>query len=130
MLQTASTLNYPSLAPRYVKSLSKTADHKRPDFAKRSNDLSVLYPESVLKSSDAIGWQNVRAIHFRHTSSEIDIPASDDHCIVENLGPEFFTNVYPGKRRFEGNVLSNETAIIPAGSSWTCRSEDSEPPTM
>jgi AraC family transcriptional regulator len=130
MLQTASALNYQSLAPRYVKPLSKTADHKRPGLAKRSNDLSVIYPESVLKSSDVIGWQNVRAIHFRHTSREIDIPASDDHCIVKNLGASFFTNVYPGKRRFEGEVLSKEVAIIPAGSSWTCRSEDSEPPTM
>jgi AraC family transcriptional regulator len=84
----------------------------------------------VLRSSDAIGWQNVRAIHFRHTSSEVLIPASDDHCIVKNLGTSFFMNVYPGKRRFEGKVLSNETAIIPAGSSWVCGSEGSEPPAM
>src|SRR6185369_3083038 len=129
MLQTA--LNYQPSAPRSVKPLPRPAAH-RADFAKgTTNDLSVLYPEAVLKSSDATGWQNVRAIHFRPTSNEILIPASDDHCIVKNLGDaSFFANVYPGKRRFEGKVLSREIAIIPAGSSWVCRTEDAELPAM
>ena len=106
MLQTASALNYqPITTPRVPKRLELA---KRP-----TNDLSVLYPQSVLKSSDATGWQNVRAIHFRHTSTEVMIPASDDHCIVKNLGASFFANVYPGKRRFEGKMLSGDTAIIP-----------------
>jgi len=98
---------------------------RRPgEVAKRSNsELSLLYPQAVLKSSDAIGWQNVRVVHFRHSSRELVIPASDDHCMVLNLGASFFTQVYPGKRRFEGEVLSGEVAIIPAGSSWVCRSD-------
>jgi AraC family transcriptional regulator len=123
MLQTATASNYQPLA-RCVKPLSIR-------FEKQSiNDLSVLYPNSVLRSSDAIGWQNVRAIHFRHSSKVALIPASDDHCMVLNLGAPFFTHVYPGKRRFEGRLLSSEVAIIPAGSSWTCRSEDPDGPTM
>src|SRR5499433_3849485 len=131
MLQTASTLNYQPFTARVVKPLPNQGHDRRAEIAKRpTNDLSVLYPQSVLKSSDAIGWQNVRAIHFRHTSREVLIPSSDDHCIVKNLGTPFFMNVYPGKRRFEGKVLSNEPAIIPAGSSWVCRSEGPEPPTM
>jgi AraC family transcriptional regulator len=124
MLQTASALNYQTLPARVVKPL-------RADFVKRqTNDLSVLYPQSVLKSSDATGWQNVRAIHFRHTAREVLMPASDDHCIVKNLGASFFANVYPGKRRFEGKMLSGDTAIIPAGSSWVCRAEGSDTPNM
>ena len=122
MLQTA--LNYQPSAPRSVKPLPRPAAH-RADFAKATtNDLSVLYPESVLRSSDAMGWQNVRAIHFRHSSSEVFIPASDEHCIVKNLGDAFFANVYPGKRRFEGKVVAGEMAIIPAGSSWVCKARD------
>jgi len=125
MLQTASTLNYQPITTRVLNPLSKR------DFAKRpTNDLSVLYPQSVLKSSDATGWQNVRAIHFRHTSKEVMIPASDDHCIVQNLGASFFASVYPGKRRYEGKMLSGDTAIIPAGLSWVCRVEGSEMPNM
>lgn len=116
MLQTASALNYQPLTPRVVKPLTNCA--------------SLVYPDSVLKSSDATGWQNVRAIHFRHDATELAMPASDDHCIVLNLGAPFFMNVYSGNRRFEGKVLSNEVAIIPAGASWVCRTESSEFPTM
>lgn len=124
MLQTASALNYQSLPARVVKPLI----HNPAESAKQSTtDLSVLYPESVLRSSDDSGWQNVRAIHFRHNSREAVIPASDEHCIVKNLGNSFFTSVFRGKRRFEGEVLSSESAIIPAGSSWVCQVEDSDP---
>lgn len=124
MLQTAIAANYQPLAATCVKPLSKPVSHT-------GNDLSVLYPESLLKSSDATGWQNVRAIHFRHSSNEVAIPASDDHCIVLNLGAApFFTHVYPGKRRFEGQIRPGEVALIPAGSSWTCRSEGTDLPSM
>ena len=132
MLQTASTLNYQPFAARTVTPLPKHGHDSRVEFSKRpTDDISVLYPEAVLKSSDATGWQNVRAIHFRPTSNEVLIPASDDHCIVKNLGDaSFFANVYPGKRRFEGKVLAREIAIIPAGSSWVCRTEGAELPAM
>ena len=132
MLQTAITLNYQPLPAPVVKSLAKSTSHNRADSTKRStSDLSVLFPQSILKSSDATGWQNVRAIHFRHSAREVLIPASDDHCIVKNLGDaSFFTNVYGGKRRFEGEVPAGETAIIPAGSSRGCKAEGSELPAM
>ena len=124
MLQTASALNYQPLARRVLKPvpIPNRAELVKPT----TNDLSVLYPQSVLRSSDGIGWQNVRAVHFRHTSKEAVIPASDDHCIVKNLGESFFAGVYRGKRRFEGEVLSGESAIIPAGSSWVCQAENSD----
>ena len=93
-------------------------------------DLTVLHPKSVLKSCDDIGWHDLRAIHFRHTEKEVMIPASDDHCMVQNFGTPFFANVHTGKRRFEGEVCAGEVAIIPAGCSWTCRSESSELPAM
>jgi AraC family transcriptional regulator len=124
MLQTASALNYQPLAARVLKPVPIP---NRAELVKAStNDLSVLYPQSVLRSSDGIGWQNVRAVHFRHTSKEAVIPASDDHCIVKNLGDSFFASVYRGKRRFEGEVLSSESAIIPAGSTWVCQAEESD----
>jgi AraC family transcriptional regulator len=131
MLQTATVSNYQSLAATCMKPLPKSVSRSREEFEKRSiNDLSVLYPQSVLKSSDATGWQDVRAIHFRHSSVEVMIPAADDHCMVLNLGTPFFINVHPGKRRFEGQIGSGEVAIIPTGSSWTCRSAGSDLPTM
>jgi AraC family transcriptional regulator len=127
MLQTASTSNYQPLAAKCVNPPAKSLNHDR---ERSVNDLSVLYPRSVLRSSDDIGWHNVRAIHFRHRSNEVVIPPSDDHRMVLNLGTPFFMNVYPGKRRFQGRICSGEVAIIPAGSSWTCRSEGADSPTM
>ena len=117
MLQTATSSNFQPLAVRCV------APPKQ--FEERS-----INDQSVLKSSDATGWQKVRAIHVRHSTKEVIMPASDDHCVVLNLGTPFFTYVCPGKRRFEGQVRSGELAIIPAGSSWACRSEGSDLPAM
>jgi AraC family transcriptional regulator len=125
MLQTGIYSNYQTLPA--VRGICL----RREEIAKPlTGDLSVLYPQSVLKSSDGIGWQNVRAIHFRHNSSDVVIPSSDDHCVVLNLGAPLFINVYPGKRRFEGTILSSEVAIIPAGASWACHSESAESQTM
>ena len=117
MLQTATSSNFQPLAVRCVTPPKQ--------FEKRS-----INDQSVLKSSDATGWQKVRAIHVRHSTKEVIMPASDDHCVVLNLGTPFFTYVCPGKRRFEGQVRSGELAIIPAGSSWACRSEGSDLPAM
>jgi AraC family transcriptional regulator len=106
MLQTAATSNFQSLPARSVK------------------------PRSVLKSSDAVGWQNVRAIHFRHTSREAMIPVSDDHCLVLNLGAPTFVSVLSRKGKVEGRIGSGEVAIIPPGASWTCRAEGADLPSM
>jgi AraC family transcriptional regulator len=125
MLQTATAANYQSLAARCIKPVSDSVNQNQ--FEKRStNDLALLYPESVSKSSDATGWQNVRAVHFRHSAREVMIPASDDHCMVLNLGAPCFAHVQAGKRRFAGEIGSGEVAIIPAGLSWMCRSEGGE----
>jgi AraC family transcriptional regulator len=125
MLRTAIASNCQVLTAG-VKPLSPVGEESEG----QATDLCVMHPESVLKSSDGIGWQNVRTIHFRHSAKELTIPASDDYCIVVNLGNPFFINVYTGKRRFEGQVRSGEMAIIPAGSFWTCRSERSDFPAM
>jgi len=93
-------------------------------------DLAALYPDAVLRSSAAIGWQNVRALHFRYDFKELLAPASEEHCVALNLGAPLFMNVCPGKCRFEGELLSGEIAIVPAGSSWACRSEGSQPHTL
>src|SRR5690242_10200738 len=119
MLQTGIFPNYQTLPGRCTKQTSNPAALgvclRREEMANQvAGDLSALYPQSVLNSSDGIGWQNVRALHFRHNAGELTIPASDDHCVVLNLGASLFINVNPGKRRFEGKVFSSEAAIIPA----------------
>lgn len=84
----------------------------------------------MLKSSDASGWQNVRAIHFCHTSREAIFPVSDDHCMILNLATPVFVSVLCRKGRVDGRIGSGEVAIIPAGSSWTCRAEGADLPSL
>jgi AraC family transcriptional regulator len=53
------------------------------------------------------------------------VPASDCHCLLLNLGLPLRLNAHFGKRKFEGRVRAGEVAIIPAGSSWSCRAQGS-----
>jgi AraC family transcriptional regulator len=57
--------------------------------------------------------------------SEVVVPASESHCLVLNLGRPLYLNAHFGKRNFAGKVCAGEVAIIPAGSSWACRSQSS-----
>ncbi|MCM3873902.1 MAG: AraC family transcriptional regulator [Pyrinomonadaceae bacterium] len=89
------------------------------------SDLALLYPEAVVASSDALAWNNIRAIHLRHSLNEMAVPASDDHCLVLNLSAPFNLRARFGKRNFEGKVQAGEVAIIPAGTNWSCESDSS-----
>lgn len=131
MLQSPINSNHQTLL-RCVKQLPSYSSERRDDEAtgQSATNLSELYPQAVLRSSDAIGWQNVRAIHFRHCSRELVIPASENHSLVLNLGAPFFMCVNPGKRSIGGEIRSGEVAIIPAGSPWVCRSEGARSQTM
>src|SRR5690349_13427424 len=50
------------------------------------SDLSAIYPEAVVTSSEALGWQNLRAIHMQQRS-EWTMPPLENHCLIIQLGP-------------------------------------------
>ncbi|MGH9972194.1 MAG: helix-turn-helix domain-containing protein [Pyrinomonadaceae bacterium] len=106
---------------------SRNIRSPREEVPRRSSasEISLLYPEAVAASSDTFGWQDIRVIHLRHSLSEVIVPPSDCHCLVLNLGTPLQLSAHFGKRTFEGRVRAGEVAIIPAGSSWTCRSQGS-----
>ncbi len=95
-----------------------------------ASDVALLYPEAVVASSDAFGWQNIRVLHLRHTLNEVVLPPTDSHCLVLNLGTPVFLSAQFDKREFEGEVRAGEIAIIPADSSWVCKSQNSHLSTM
>ena len=87
-------------------------------------DITKLYPEIVVASSDALGWQNIRAIQLGYNLSELLVPPVDSYCLLLNFGPVFHLSAEFNKRSFEGEVRAGEVAIIPAGSSWTSKSKN------
>jgi AraC family transcriptional regulator len=131
MLQTVSTSRFsswPGLPATYQPGMcGGNIRNPQKQVSRRSSasEISLLYPEAFVASSDAFGWQDISVIHLRHSLSEVVVPASESHCLVLNLGRPLHLNAHFGKRNFEGKVCAGEVAIIPAGSSWACRSQSS-----
>ena len=75
-----------------------------------------------MASSDDLSWQNVRVLHLQRSVSELRVPASDRHCVVLNLNKSLTLCAHSAKRDFEGELKTNEVAIMPVGTSWTFRS--------
>lgn len=134
MLQTVNTLSPPSWPTVIMDTVITTPEAwKRGNRNKRQTDLPVqsvsditlLYPEAVVVSSDAFAWQNIRVLQLRHTLEEMMVPACDSHCLVLNLSAPLHLSASRGKRHFKGEVRPGEVAIIPAGTTWSCQSDSS-----
>ncbi|MCM3873593.1 MAG: AraC family transcriptional regulator [Pyrinomonadaceae bacterium] len=134
MLQTVNTSGQASWPTSVVDPIINKSETwkrnihgSRPEVTGRlsTSEISLLYPEAIVASSDAFGWQDIRAIHLRHSLSDLVGPRSDSHCLLLNLSTPLHLNAHFGKRNFEGRVKAGEVAIIPAGASWSYRSESS-----
>jgi AraC family transcriptional regulator len=131
MLQTVSTsgnAGWPGPSVNYQpRKWSRNIRNPREEGPRRSSksEISLLFPEAVVASSDAFGWRDIRVIQLRYSLGEVAVPPSDSHCLVLNLGAPLHLKVHFGKRTFEGRVRAGEVAIIPATSSWLCRAEGS-----
>ena len=79
------------------------------------SDLSVVYPEMVVASSESLGWQNVRALDVQATTSEWTIPPLENHCIMVQLGPAVDVSACIGGESFTQNLKTGDCIIIPAG---------------
>src|SRR6185312_11969053 len=49
-------------------------------------DLSLIYSDAMVASSELLGWQNLLALEMRQTISEWTMPALENHCIMIQLG--------------------------------------------
>jgi AraC family transcriptional regulator len=88
-------------------------------------DLGLLYPEAIQASSDAFAWRDIHLVHLRHSLNQMEVPASDDHCLVLNVSAPLNLTARIGKGVFEGEVRAGEVAIIPAGTTWSYQSHGS-----
>jgi AraC family transcriptional regulator len=91
------------------------------------SDLSVIYPEAVVASSQELGWQNLRAVEMRHTISEWTMPPLENHCIIIQLGPSVDATVEIGDQSFEQSLEPGVITVVPAGMSMDWRQGDDKP---
>lgn len=80
------------------------------------------YSESIVASSDVLGWQDVRIVHLRHCVTELVIPPFDQHGLVLNLSGPIRLSASIAKQDFTGEVRAGAIALLPTGVSWTYRS--------
>ena len=77
------------------------------------SDLSFIYPDAVMASSQALDWQNLRAIEVQHTIPEWTLPPLENHCIMIQLGPAVDVSARIGEDNFTQNLKTGEVIIIP-----------------
>ena len=94
------------------------------------SDLSVIYPEAVVASSQELGWQNLRALEMRQTISEWTMPPLENHCIVVQLGPSVDVTARIGDENFEQSLEPGTITIVPAGLSVDWQQSDIESHTL
>jgi AraC family transcriptional regulator len=94
------------------------------------SDLSVIYPEAVVASSQELGWQNLRALEMRQTISGWTIPPLENHCIVVQLGPSVDVTARIGDENFEQSLEAGAITIVPAGLSVDWQQEDTPSHTL
>jgi len=128
LAQPSGYLVQPATArPLNNRTLKVGSRHKLRIAPAAVSDLSVIYPEAVVASSQELGWQNLRAFEMRHTISEWTSPPLENHCIIIQLGPSVDATVEIGDQSFEQSLEPGVITIVPAGMSVDWRQEDDKP---
>src|SRR5215468_2412728 len=91
------------------------------------SDVSPIYPEAGVASSELLGWQNLLALEVRQTKSEWTMPALENHCIMIQLGPSVDVTARISDDSFEQTLEPGAIAIVPAGLSMHWRQRDTAP---
>jgi AraC family transcriptional regulator len=87
------------------------------------SDLSVIYPEAVVVSSQDLGWQNMCAIQMR-LKPEWTMPPLENHCVIIQLGPPVLVNARINGSFFGQTLHTGQIVILPAGTSVYWRQSD------
>jgi AraC family transcriptional regulator len=129
--QPINTANYSILAGlNWQESPQKTGAEVSRSYAHNDSslsDLSEVHPEAVLASSHNLGWQNVRVLHTRHASGDLEVPPLDHHCVIVHLDQSLNVSARFNGRDFNTSLSWGEITIIPAGTAaqWHWRNRDS-----
>ena len=111
--------------PPVTKQTAKFGGRQRSEMAPAAvTDLSLIYPEAVVASSQPLGWQNLRALEMRQTISEWTMPPLENHCIVVQLGPSVDVTARIGDENFQQSLEPGAITIVPAGLSVDWQQQD------
>jgi AraC family transcriptional regulator len=88
---------------------------KRSEVRAIPSDLSLVYPEAVIASSQDLGWQNIRVLQVRHAFGDMDLPALANHCVIVHLDQSPQVSASINGCDFKGAAGWGEITIIPAG---------------
>ena len=80
-----------------------------------ASDLSFIYPEAVVASSQPLGWQNLRALEMRQTIAEWTTPPLENHCLIIQLGASLEVTARLGDESFAQTLEPGAITIVPAG---------------
>jgi AraC family transcriptional regulator len=80
-----------------------------------ATDLSSIDPDGVVASSESLGWQSLRALEMRYTTSQWTMPPLENHCVIIQLGPSVDVTLRVGEHTFERRLNPGEIIIVPAG---------------
>ncbi len=106
----------------------RSAETVKESNARRSSsqDVAELYPQSIVAASDELAWPDIRLLHMQHRANELQLPPSDHHCIMLNLGAPVFLRCTHQRRSLTGQVVAGESAILPVGTTWSGHYQDSQ----
>ena len=127
MLQAINASDPPG--PTFSAKTWTSAQRRKRELTLRSasENVTTLYPEAVVASSESRAWRDICLIQMRHSLNEVVIPSSDHHCLVVNLGARLHLRMGFEKQTLHGKVRAGEVAIIPAGTAWSYESYGSVP---
>src|SRR5258705_804761 len=114
-LQPADYLMQSTTVRQLTNRATKFVGSQREIAPTTASDLSFIYPEAVVASSQPLGWQNLRALAMRQTIAEWTTPPLENHCLIIQLGASIEVTARLGEESFEQTLEPGAITIVPAG---------------
>jgi AraC family transcriptional regulator len=132
-MQTINTESYSLLAglpwgqPPQRRNVEKDGFRRGNRSGASLSDLSMVHPETVVASSQDLGWHNIRVLQVCHSYGDMDVPPLENHCMIVQLEPSLHVSASIGGHDFDGSLSWGDIAIIPAGahSRWRWHNSNS-----
>src|SRR5215475_3025765 len=112
----AMTWPLPRLSKKRDSMKTRVESHRyRENRTRPLRDLSAVYPELVLESSEDLGWQDIRFLYVSNEYADMDVPPLENHCLIVQLEPAVRVRAKIDEHDFDKFLSPGDITIIPAG---------------